>query len=124
VRRKRSRPLWWPISSRGDLLFYPALWWHQVEALDAFNVMINYWWNAAPAYMDSPQLTLMHALLSLRDRPQTEKQAWRASVRPLCLRTVRTGRRAPAETARGDLGPMDETKARRLRAYLLNKLNR
>ena len=28
------------------------------------------------------------------------------------------------EAARGDLGPMDETKARRLRAYLLNKLNR
>src|SRR6187402_1803773 len=38
----------------GDLLFYPALWWHQVEALDGFNAMINYWWNAAPAFMDTP----------------------------------------------------------------------
>ena len=29
----------------GDALFYPAMWWHQVEALESFNVMINYWWN-------------------------------------------------------------------------------
>ena len=108
----------------GDLLFYPALWWHQVEALDAFNVMINYWWNAAPAYMDSPQITLMHALLSLRDRPQTEKQAWRALFDHYVFGPPdQAGAHLP-EAARGDLGPMDETKARRLRAYLLNKLNR
>ena len=25
----------------GDALFYPGMWWHQVEAFDAFNVMIN-----------------------------------------------------------------------------------
>ena len=61
----------------GDVLYYPALWWHQVEALDGFNVMINYWWNMAPAFMDTPQTTLLHALLSLRDRPESEKRAWR-----------------------------------------------
>ena len=108
----------------GDLLFYPALWWHQVEALDAFNVMINYWWNAVPAYMDSPQLTLMHALLSLRDRPDSEKQAWRALFEYYVFGPPgQAGAHLP-EAARGDLGPMDETKARRLRAHLLNKLNR
>ena len=62
----------------GDALFYPAMWWHQVEALESFNVMINYWWNTSPAYMDTPQNTLLHALLSLRDRPEQEKRAWRA----------------------------------------------
>jgi hypothetical protein len=62
----------------GDALFYPAMWWHQVEALERFNVMINYWWNTTPSYMDTPQNTLLHALLSLRDRPESEKQAWRA----------------------------------------------
>src|SRR3954469_18816056 len=29
----------------GDALFYPAMWWHQVDALESFNVMINFWWN-------------------------------------------------------------------------------
>ena len=86
--------------------------------------MINYWWNAAPAYMDSPQITLMHALLSLRDRPQTEKQAWRTLFDHYVFGPPdQAGAHLP-EAARGDLGPMDETKARRLRAYLLNKLNR
>ena len=31
-----------------------------------------------PAFMDTPQTTLLHALLSLRDRPEAEKRAWRA----------------------------------------------
>jgi hypothetical protein len=38
----------------GDVLVYPALWWHQVEALDPFNVLVNYWWNAAPASWTRP----------------------------------------------------------------------
>ncbi|WP_150531559.1 cupin-like domain-containing protein, partial [Staphylococcus aureus] len=48
----------------GDLLFYPALWWHHVEALARFNILVNYWWNDAPAFLDTPQTTLLHAMLS------------------------------------------------------------
>jgi hypothetical protein len=108
----------------GDILFYPALWWHRVEALDAFNVMINYWWNTSPAFMDTPQTTLLHGLLSLRDRPEAEKRAWKALFDYYVFGPAeRAGAHLP-EHARGDLGPMDELKARRLRARLLNKLNR
>ena len=108
----------------GDVLFYPALWWHQVEALDGFNVMINYWWNMTPAFMDSPQNTLLHALLSLRDRPEPEKQAWRHLFDYYVFGPAgRAGAHLP-EHARGNLGPLDEIKARRLRAWLINRLNR
>ena len=108
----------------GDVLFYPALWWHQVDALDAFNVMINYWWNTAPAFMDSPQNTLLHALLSLRDRPEAEKRGWQALFDYYVFGPAdRAGAHLP-EAARGALGTLDETKARRLRAQLLNRLNR
>jgi hypothetical protein len=108
----------------GDVLFYPALWWHQVEALDAFNAMINYWWNPVPAYVDTPETTLLHALLSLRDRPESEKRAWRAVFDYYVFGPAdRAGAHLP-EHARGSLAPIDETSARRLRAQLLNRLNR
>jgi hypothetical protein len=108
----------------GDVLFYPALWWHQVEALDAFNVMINYWWNPAPAYIDAPQTTLLHAMLSLRDRPEAEKRAWRALFDYYVFGPAgRAGEHLP-DHARGALAPMDEMMARRLRAQWLNRLNR
>lgn len=108
----------------GDALFYPAMWWHQVNALDAFNVMINYWWNTSPLYMDTPQNALLHALLCLRDRPEQEKRAWRAMFDYYVFGPAdRAGAHLP-EAARGNLGSMDEMKARRLRAYLLQRLNR
>src|SRR3954469_23597403 len=62
----------------GDALFYPALWWHHVEALETFNILVNYWWNDSPAFMDTPMNTLLHGLLSLRDRPEAEKRGWQA----------------------------------------------
>jgi hypothetical protein len=108
----------------GDVLFYPALWWHHVEALDSFNAMINYWWNTSPAFMDSPQITLLHGLLSLRDRPEHEKNAWRALFDYYVFGPAdRAGQHLP-EHARGNLAPMDEIKSRRLRTFLLSRLNR
>ena len=108
----------------GDVLFYPAMWWHHVEALDGFNAMINYWWSAAPTFMDSPHTTLMHALLSLRDRSEPEKRAWREIFDYYVFGPSDLAGRHLPEAARGNLGVMDERKARRLRALLLSRLNR
>ncbi|MBU0669505.1 MAG: cupin-like domain-containing protein [Alphaproteobacteria bacterium] len=108
----------------GDVLYYPALWWHQVDALAAFNVMANYWWNPVPAHIDSPQTTLLHALLSLRDRPAGEKAAWRELFDYYVFGDAgQAGEHLPGQ-ARGPLAPMDEMTARRLRAQVLNRLNR
>ena len=108
----------------GDALFYPAMWWHHVEALDRFNAMINYWWNVSPAFIDTPMTTLLHGILSLRDRPEQEKRAWRALFDHYVFGK---GERAAAHLpplARGILAPLDDTAARRLRAELLQRLNR
>ena len=108
----------------GDVLFYPALWWHHVEALEPFNILINYWWNTTPAYMDTPQTTLLHALLSLRDRPQAEKDAWRAVFEYYIFGPADRPAEHLPDHARGNLAPLDDMKARRLRATLLQKMNR
>jgi hypothetical protein len=86
--------------------------------------MINYWWNTSPAFMDTPQNTLLHALLSLRDRPEQEKRAWRAIFDYYVFGPAELAGAHLPEHARGNLGPMDEMRARQLRAYLLNRFNR
>lgn len=108
----------------GDVLFYPSMWWHQVEALDGFNIMINYWWETVPIFVDSPMNTLLHGLLSLRGRSATERAAWRAIFDYYLFGATEVAvGHLPAHT-RGDLGPLDHNRARRLRAFILNRLNR
>lgn len=108
----------------GDVLVYPALWWHQVEALDDFNVLINYWWNAAPSFLDDPMTTLLHALLSLRDRPIQEKEAWRSMFDHYIFGPAETATDHLPPHARGPLAPLDPMLARRLRALVANRINR
>lgn len=108
----------------GDAVYYPAMWWHQVNALESFNVMVNYWWNLVPQFIDTPQNTLLHALLSLRDRPEPEKRAWRAMFDYYVFGPAGRAAAHLPEAARGNLAPMDEARARRLRAYLLRRFNR
>lgn len=108
----------------GDVLYYPAMWWHHVEALDTFNTLVNYWWNPSPAFMDTPMNTLLHGLLSLRDRPQSEKDAWRNLFDYYVFGPSEVAGAHLPDHARGPLAPLDDMAARRLRAMLLNKLNR
>lgn len=108
----------------GDILVYPAMWWHHVEALDGFNILVNYWWNAVPGFIDSPQVTLLHALLSLRDRPAAEKRAWAALFDHYVFGDPETPRAHLPEHAHGPLAPMTDMIARRLRALIQRKLQR
>lgn len=108
----------------GDALFYPAMWWHQVEAFTPFNAMINYWWSTSPKFMGTPMVVLKHALLSLRDRPEHEKRAWKHVFDYYVFGPRELPREHLPEPAHGELGPIDDLKARRLRAELLARLNR
>jgi hypothetical protein len=100
------------------------LWWHQVEALDDFNVLVNYWWNEAPAFLDTPMTTLLHAMLALRDRPAQEKAAWQAMFDYYIFGSSDRPAAHLPEAARGPLAPLDTMAARRLRAQILAQLNR
>ena len=108
----------------GDAVFIPSLWWHHVEGLAAFNVLVNYWWSSVPAYVPTPMHALYHALWTIRDRPEREKRAWREIFDYYVFGPAgRAGAHLP-ERARHALGPVDETMARQMRAMLLDKLNR
>lgn len=110
--------------SAGDILFIPSMWWHHVEALDDFNVLVNYWWRKAPPHADLPLDVLYHAMLSIRDLAPHEKQAWKAIFDHYIFSDQDHKYDHIPEQARGFLSPLDDDKARRLRSWLINKLNR
>ena len=62
----------------GDVLYIPYHWYHHVESLEAFNVLVNYWWDAAPGGMGSPWDVMLHAMTSLRALPTGQRRAWKA----------------------------------------------
>lgn len=108
----------------GDAVFIPSQWWHGVEGLAPINALVNFWWRQSPAFMDTPLNTLMMALLSLRDLPPAQRDAWRALFNHYIFDAdEHTAAHIPAP-ARGVLAPLDENAARQLRAALLQRLNR
>ncbi len=108
----------------GDALFIPSMWWHQVESLEPFNVLVNYWWRQSPAYLDSPIGALMAALLTLRELPPHQREIWRDMFDHYVFRhTDETVAHIPPH-ARSAMAPIDENGARHLRQALINRFNR
>lgn len=108
----------------GDALLIPSMWWHHIEALEAFNVLVNYWWRRQPSYMDTPMNALMLALMTVRDLPPEQRRTWQEVFRHYVFEPDEATTAHIPEAARRVLAPMDETRARELRARLLQRLNR
>ncbi|MDC8832477.1 cupin-like domain-containing protein [Alteromonas gilva] len=108
----------------GDGIFIPSMWWHQVEGLNNFNILVNYWWSNAERFMGSAMNVLHHAMLSLRDKPAHEKAAWKHVFDYYIFNNESLPTQHLPVASQGLLSPMDELKSRQLRAMLINKLNR
>lgn len=106
----------------GDAIFIPSMWWHHVEGLDDFNVLVNYWWRQVDNHLAAPADALDLALLSIKDLPEEQRQAWKKIFNDYVFSP--TEKTHIPEAVRGSLNPIDELTARKLRATLINKLNR
>jgi hypothetical protein len=109
----------------GDAIYIPPLWWHHVESLERFNVLVNYWWHSnvgAPAEAPAGFDTLVHAILSMRTLPTATRDAWRALFDHYVFgeQDVVTGH--IPEQRRGVLGNLSAADVARVRAYLLERL--
>lgn len=62
----------------GDAIYIPYGWYHHVEALDAVNMLANYWWDPARRDLGSPWDAMMHGMMTLRQLPPDQRRAWRA----------------------------------------------
>lgn len=108
----------------GDALYIPSMWWHHVESLEPYNVLVNYWWEDAPLFLTSGMNALYMAMLGIRDKSAHERAAWKHVFNHYIFDgTEKSNSFIPSE-ARGFLHILDRLGARKLRALLINKLNR
>lgn len=108
----------------GDALFIPSLWWHHVEALSPFNILVNYWWREVKPFLGMPQDALHHAMLAIRDLPAEAKAHWRQLFDHYVFENGDEVTAHIPEAARGVLAPLDPDTAGSLRANILRSLSR
>ena len=109
----------------GEAIYIPPLWWHHVESLERFNLLVNYWWHAtagAALNTDSGFDTLIHALLNLRPLPPATRAAWRAIFDHYVFGTRAGVTEHIPEHRLGMLGKISVGDAARLRAFLVERL--
>ncbi|MBT8140977.1 MAG: cupin-like domain-containing protein [Gammaproteobacteria bacterium] len=109
--------------SPGDAVFIPSLWWHHVEGLDAFNVLVNYWWRETPKHLGQPQNALNHAMMAIRDLPDDEKKIWRDLFDYYVFNNTDDVVNHIPEFGRGILDTMTAENSSKIRTYLLRALN-
>lgn len=106
----------------GDAIYIPFHWYHHVEALDPFNVLVNYWWDAAPTGIGSPWDAMMHGMMSLRALPPDQRRAWRAMFDYYVFQTGGDPAAHIPDDAKGILGPPTAKALAQMRRTLLDRL--
>jgi hypothetical protein len=99
----------------GDAIVIPSMWWHQIEATAALNVLVNYWWRDSPSYHGSPLSALQHALLGFRDLPQNQRAVWRNLIEYYVFNEDDAAHSHIPANSQGVLKPLTETTASELR---------
>lgn len=108
----------------GDAIYIPSLWWHHVDSLEAFNVLLNYWWDDAPADAGSPFEALAHAILTISNLPEERREDWRVLFDHYVFRKNGDPAAHIAPEARGILGTPTPQLRARMKQFLLRALSR
>ncbi len=106
----------------GDAIYIPSMWWHHVEGLQPFNVLVNYWWRDTPRYLGGPQNALNYAMMSIRDLPDDEKRHWREVFDYYVFDNNDEVVDHIPEHGRGILGPMTAQNTSKIRSFLMKML--
>ncbi len=108
----------------GDALYIPSMWWHHVEGLAAFNVLVNYWWRDTPRWLGQPQDALNLAMMAIRDLPEDDRQHWRDMFDYYVFTNGPDVVDHIPPQARSVLDPLTPESAARIRGFLLKQLSK
>jgi Cupin-like domain len=107
----------------GDAIYIPYGWWHQVESLTPFNVLVNYWWNEA-RQIGSPFDCMLHAVLALRDLPADQRKVWHAMFEQYVFTDADEALAHLPREQRGMLGPPTPERMAAIRQILARAFSR
>jgi hypothetical protein len=109
----------------GDAIYIPPLWWHHVESLDSFNVLVNYWWHDSAGEgvsADSAFDALLHGILSIRNLPPATRRAWAALFEHYLFGAQDTAVSHIPTERHGILGNLTPIQSTALREHLAQRL--
>ncbi len=108
----------------GDALYIPYFWFHNVQSLDPFSVLVNYWWNEPRAVLGRPLEALLHALAAIRELSPSERDVWRGVFEHFVFGAdADTLAHIPSDR-RGALGEMTPEHIERIRQILIGTLSK
>jgi len=106
----------------GDAIYIPTLWWHQIEALSPFNILVNHWWEDAPGDRGSMFEAMVHAIFAAGTLPPERLQSWRLWFDHYVFRKDGDPAAHLAPEHRGILGQSTPPLRQRLRQFLMRTL--
>lgn len=106
----------------GDAVYIPSLWWHGVEGLDDFNLLVNYWWNNSAVGVESPFEALIHSVLTISNLPEKERAAWKVFFDHYIFQEKGHPLEHLPENIHGVLGKMNPELYHRVKMYLYSRM--
>jgi oxalate decarboxylase/phosphoglucose isomerase-like protein (cupin superfamily) len=105
----------------GDALYIPPLWFHHVESLAKYNLLVNYWWGRT-SKADSALNCLLLSLVSLKGLTPEQRRAWAAIFDFYVFNANGEAAQHIPEAKRGVLGAISPELAAQVRKFIVSQL--
>ena len=105
----------------GDVLHIPSMWWHNVESLDDFNVMVNFWWRDNRLWVTRMRRWSMQYLPGATCH---RMKIWRDLLDHYVFNDAENAVEHIPPIGRGVLGELTPDTAEKMRLFVLRCLNR
>jgi hypothetical protein len=108
----------------GDAVYIPYMWWHHVESLAPFNLLVNYWWYEGSRGAASAFPALVHAVMAIAALPPARRAHWRTMFEHYVFRGDGEPLAYLPADQRGMLGTITPQRAQHLREWLAQVVQR
>lgn len=106
----------------GDAIYIPYMWWHHVQSLNAFNMLVNYWWDDDPRQNAEAMDAFLHAILAMKAMPEARRDIWKTMFEHYAFQAHGDPVAHLDEADKGALGTPSEADIQQMKQHLLTRL--